>query len=304
MENITKEQVLKSYENGNILYITMQGINEMPLDEFMQKDASDILKLLNRTEEILIMLHEKNPSSLKWVNDFAVAKLIQALKMKLASIESTATVEVENNDDELKNAENKIKELKTKIAEYENQISHFNATVTEYNESIDMIEEDKEKLTAENKNLKIHIDELKQQNETMLKLHDENNALNKTIDALNNDKSRLSEKNNSLLDENNELKNKNSEMMKLIDGYKAQINEMSVQVADMKKRIAHQSEPYTLEVYVDPSDESKCKVSKKCDVKVSESTPQKHATQTQSQPKTPAYNNNLNTQEPLTMFNI
>ena len=271
MEQITKEQVLKSYENGNIFYMTIQGANEQPIDDFMSRDADDILRMLNRTEDPLLKLHEKNPSSLKWVNDYAVAKLIRALKVKLASIESTATVEVENNDDELKNAEQQIKTLKARLAEYENQVSHLNASITEYNESIDMMEKDNDTLSKKNNELMKTIDEIKHSN-------DEQKSLNE------------------------QLTKEKDELMNLVDKLKAQSNELSVRVKELEQSISDSNASYTLEVYVDPSDMNNCKVVRRdIEHKTTENKQAKHTTTTH---QAPMHDNNINSNETLSIFNI
>lgn len=83
MEEI-KEKVLEEYNNGNVVFAGVDGLHVMPLNEFIKQDADDILYDLNRCEAVVL-------SSLpdpKWVNDYAVAKVIRALKVNIVPIDA------------------------------------------------------------------------------------------------------------------------------------------------------------------------------------------------------------------------
>lgn len=71
--------ILDEYKKGNIVFMTVEGLQACSIDEFIKQPADGILYDLNRGEEV-IRTYINNP---KWVNDFAVAKVIRKLKEKL-----------------------------------------------------------------------------------------------------------------------------------------------------------------------------------------------------------------------------
>ena len=83
MEEI-KNKILQEYEKGNIVVAGFEGLKGMLLDEFIKQPADGILYDLNRGEEV-ILTFLPDP---KWVNDYAVAKVIRALKRKIDELEA------------------------------------------------------------------------------------------------------------------------------------------------------------------------------------------------------------------------
>ncbi len=79
-EKTTKELVLEGRDEGNVVFLQHGGgylaVMSTPIDEFIQQPADGILYDLNRLEEIALTYID-DP---KWVNDFAVALTIRALK--------------------------------------------------------------------------------------------------------------------------------------------------------------------------------------------------------------------------------
>ncbi len=74
-----KEIVMKEYQKGNIVVSTFEGLKSMPLKEFVKQPAAGMLYDLNRCEAV-VLTFIKDP---KWVNDYAVAKVIQELKRQI-----------------------------------------------------------------------------------------------------------------------------------------------------------------------------------------------------------------------------
>lgn len=83
MESI-KELVLNQYKNGNIVVAGIEGLQTMPIKEFIKQDAESMLYALNRSEVVALTFID-DP---KWVNDYAVAKTIRALKERISELES------------------------------------------------------------------------------------------------------------------------------------------------------------------------------------------------------------------------
>ena len=71
-----KDKILKEYEKGNIVIATIEGLQVMKLSEFIKQPVDGLLYDLNR-DEATILTFIDDP---KWVNDYAVCKVIRALK--------------------------------------------------------------------------------------------------------------------------------------------------------------------------------------------------------------------------------
>lgn len=93
----TDKEIFDSYNNGNIVYMTVDGLKEIPMNKFISQSSDDILKALNRTEELILKIHNTKPDSLKWINDFAVAKTIKALLNKINTANSSVSIQAESN---------------------------------------------------------------------------------------------------------------------------------------------------------------------------------------------------------------
>lgn len=74
-------RLIKDLEKDGILVImTEMGLMEVSLERFCQQDADGILYDLNRDEATTLTLG--NEGLVRWVNDYAVAKVIRHLKEK------------------------------------------------------------------------------------------------------------------------------------------------------------------------------------------------------------------------------
>lgn len=104
MEEI-KYKILSEYEDGNIVFSDFEGLNIIPLKELINQSADEILYDLNR-QEVVVLTFLPDP---KWINDYAVAKVIRALKDKID--------ELENNSKPNKNKYLTIKEVASKYRE-------------------------------------------------------------------------------------------------------------------------------------------------------------------------------------------
>lgn len=88
MESITEnsfKETLKFVKDlekeGKIVIMTGFGLMDFPLDKFCDRDADNILYDLNRDEATTLTLG--NEGLERWVNDYAVAKVIRYLKENL-----------------------------------------------------------------------------------------------------------------------------------------------------------------------------------------------------------------------------
>ena len=74
-----RDVVLEEHRKGNIVYMGIEGPVSVPLQDFIKQPADGLLYDLNR-DETTVLTFIKNQ---KWVNDFAVAKVIRELKRQL-----------------------------------------------------------------------------------------------------------------------------------------------------------------------------------------------------------------------------
>ena len=81
-ENI-KKLVLEEEEKGNIVYNTPFGLYSAELNTFLSQSAKSMLYDLNRDfGTILTQIDD-----VKWVNDYAMSKVVIELKKRLAEAE-------------------------------------------------------------------------------------------------------------------------------------------------------------------------------------------------------------------------
>lgn len=74
-ENI-KDTILREYEKGNIVFWGIDILQVANLEEFIKQPIEGILYDLNRMEEVVLTFIKDR----KWVDDYAVAKVIRLLK--------------------------------------------------------------------------------------------------------------------------------------------------------------------------------------------------------------------------------
>ena len=78
-----KDKILEEYKNGNIVVFDSGRLQTAKLDEFIKQPVDGILYDLNRNESVVLTFID-DP---KWINDYAVAKVIRALKSRIDELE-------------------------------------------------------------------------------------------------------------------------------------------------------------------------------------------------------------------------
>lgn len=81
-------KILSEYEKGNIVIATIEGLQGMKLSDFIDQPVDGMLYDLNRDEATVLTLIN-NP---KWINDYAVCKVIRALKDKIDELKADIEV--------------------------------------------------------------------------------------------------------------------------------------------------------------------------------------------------------------------
>lgn len=80
-----KEEIVELSKNGNIVIATVEGLQVHDINGFISQPADGILYDLNRDEATT--LSGATPDNPKWVNDYAVANTIRALKARIEELE-------------------------------------------------------------------------------------------------------------------------------------------------------------------------------------------------------------------------
>ena len=79
-----EDKIKEEYEKGNIVVATIDGLQGMKLSDFIKQPVSGMLYDLNRDEATVLTFIPDQ----KWVNDFAVCKVIRALKKRIDELET------------------------------------------------------------------------------------------------------------------------------------------------------------------------------------------------------------------------
>lgn len=91
--NDIKKLVLEEEKKGNVVYNTPFGLYSANLDTFLSQDTDSILYDLNRDfGTILAQIDD-----IKWVNDYALSKVVIELKKRLDEAEEDLKEQLENN---------------------------------------------------------------------------------------------------------------------------------------------------------------------------------------------------------------
>lgn len=74
-----RDLVLKKADEGKVVFMTLLGLMEADLEEFIEQPTEGLLYDLNR-DRVTVLTFIDDP---KWVNDFAVGLVIAKLKEKI-----------------------------------------------------------------------------------------------------------------------------------------------------------------------------------------------------------------------------
>lgn len=77
----TLDTIRAAEREGRVVIMTVVGLMGVSLEKFCQQDADGILYDLNRDEATTLTLGSDGMN--RWINDYAVAKVIRYLKEKL-----------------------------------------------------------------------------------------------------------------------------------------------------------------------------------------------------------------------------
>ena len=199
------DEILDGYNNGQLTYIDREGEHKISVKEFVKTGSDNVLQKLNRTETVLLKVANAAPEKLKWVNDFAMMKVINELyesvddlltkliekdtEIERLNNEAAASrVSLETEDDMPKEeAEKLLKRVAELEAERQTIQSHLNNIIVErdelnekymgleerFNKSVDAYKELKTERDNMNAQLDASASESEQKYNELVKKYDE-----------------------------------------------------------------------------------------------------------------------------------
>lgn len=78
-----KKDILAEYEKGNIVVASVDGLQVCKLEDFIKQPVDGMLYDLNRLETV-VLTFLPDP---KWVNDYAVSKVLRAMQAKIEELQ-------------------------------------------------------------------------------------------------------------------------------------------------------------------------------------------------------------------------
>ena len=156
------DEILEGYKNGQLTYIDREGEHKIDVKEFVKTGSDNVLQKLNRTEHVLLKVANAAPEKLKWVNDYAMMKVINELYEKVDDLNASliakdteierlnneaaaSRVSFETNDgiskEEAEKFIERIKELETNDQTIHTQLNQIIAERDELNEKYAALDE-------------------------------------------------------------------------------------------------------------------------------------------------------------------
>ena len=175
------DEILEGYKNGQLTYIDREGEHKIDVKEFVKTGSDNVLQKLNRTEHVLLKVANAAPEKLKWVNDYAMMKVINELYEKVDDLNASliakdteierlnneaaaSRVSFETNDgiskEEAEKFIERIKELETNDQTIHTQLNQIIAERDELNEKYASLDERFNKSVEAYKALKSEKDDL------------------------------------------------------------------------------------------------------------------------------------------------
>lgn len=96
------DEIVNGYVSNELTYIDREGEHKINIDEFVKTGSANVLQKLNRTEQVLLKVANAAPEKLKWVNDYAMMKVIDKLYEKVDDL-SAGLIEKDTEIERLNN---------------------------------------------------------------------------------------------------------------------------------------------------------------------------------------------------------
>lgn len=164
------DEILEGYKNGQLTYIDREGEHKISVKEFVKTGSDNVLQKLNRTEAVLLKVANAAPEKLKWVNDYAMMKVINEL---YESVDDLCTKLIEK-DTEIERLNNEASASRVSLETEDNVPKE---EVEKLIERIEGMETEKQILQSQINNITVEHDEL---NEKYIGLEE---RFNKSVEA-------------------------------------------------------------------------------------------------------------------------
>lgn len=96
------DEIVNGYASNELTYIDREGEHKISIDEFVKTGSANVLQKLNRTEQVLLKVANAAPEKLKWVNDYAMMKVVDKLYERIDDL-STGLIEKDTEIERLNN---------------------------------------------------------------------------------------------------------------------------------------------------------------------------------------------------------
>ena len=164
------DEILEGYKSGQLTYIDREGEHKISVKEFVKTGSDNVLQKLNRTEDVLLKVANAAPEKLKWVNDYAMMKVINEL---YESVDDLCTKLIEK-DTEIERLNNEASASRVSLETEDNVPKE---EVEKLIERIEGMETEKQILQSQINNITVERDEL---NEKYIGLEE---RFNKSVEA-------------------------------------------------------------------------------------------------------------------------
>ena len=164
------DEILEGYKNGQLTYIDREGEHKISVKDFVKTGSDNVLQKLNRTEDVLLKVANAAPEKLKWVNDYAMMKVINEL---YESVDDLCTKLIEK-DTEIERLNNEASASRVSLETEDNVPKE---EVEKLIERIEGMETEKQILQSQINNITVERDEL---NEKYIGLEE---RFNKSVEA-------------------------------------------------------------------------------------------------------------------------
>ena len=198
------DEILEGYKNGQLTYIDREGEHKISVKEFVKTGSDNVLQKLNRTEAVLLKVANAAPEKLKWVNDYAMMKVINEL---YESVDDLCTKLIEK-DTEIERLNNEASASRVSLETEDNVPKE---EVEKLIERIKGMETEKQILQSQMNNITVERDEL---NEKYMGLEE---RFNKSVDAYKELKNERDNINAQLDASSSESEQKYNELVKKYD---------------------------------------------------------------------------------------
>ena len=96
------DEIVNGYASNTLTYIDREGEHNININEFIKLGDEQVLQKLNRSEQVLLKIANAAPEKLKWVNDYAMAKVVK----KLYDVVDGLNTDVITRDSEIERLKN------------------------------------------------------------------------------------------------------------------------------------------------------------------------------------------------------